>query len=209
MRTKGFTLIEIVVACTLLIMLSTIATTSTYNFVQAMANVKIQYFNIQNIMALHSILAQAKMNYATDLALELSNPSNQNEAQAEIQRWNTWARANDSPSLINRLINPDPQLTDIPRVPLNPPPSRSYLPASNDAKVITYINGNPVTNNIVVLITDINSLLKAYQLTDDGTPTGNIVATIAVGPMLDVTSGTRPTLPIIDWKSGTLQEIQF
>jgi type II secretory pathway pseudopilin PulG len=209
MRTKGFTLIEIVVACTLLIMLSTIATTSTYNFVQAMANVKTQYFNIQNIMALHSILAQAKMNYATDLALELSNPSNQNEAQAEIQRWNTWARANDSPSLINRLINPDPQLTDIPRVPLNPPPSRSYLPASNDAKVITYINGNPVTNNIVVLITDINSLLKAYQLTDDGTPTGNIVATIAVGPMLDVTSGTRPTLPIIDWKSGTLQEIQF
>jgi type II secretory pathway pseudopilin PulG len=209
MRTKGFTLIEIVVACTLLIMLSTIATTSTYNFVQAMANVKIQYFNIQNIMALHSILAQAKMNYATDLALELSNPSNQNEAQAEIQRWNTWARANDSPSLINRLINPDPQLTDIPRVPLNPPPSRSYLPASNDAKVITYINGNPVTNNIVVLSTDINSLLKAYQLTDDGTPTGNIVATIAVGPMLDVTSGTRPTLPIIDWKSGTLQEIQF
>jgi type II secretory pathway pseudopilin PulG len=209
MRTKGFTLIEIVVACTLLIMLSTIATTSTYNFVQAMANVKTQYFNIQNIMALHSILAQAKMNYATDLALELSNPSNQNEAQAEIQRWNTWARANDSPSLINRLINPDPQLTDIPRVPLNPPPSRSYLPASNDAKVITYINGNPVTNNIVVLITDINSLLKAYQLTDDGTPTGNIVATIAVGPMLDVTSGTRPTLPTIDWKSGTLQEIQF
>ena len=80
LKTKGFTLIELVVACTLLIMLSTIATTSTYNFVQATTNLKAQYINIQNIMALHSVLANAKMNYATDLAFE----SNQTEAQAEI-----------------------------------------------------------------------------------------------------------------------------
>jgi type II secretory pathway pseudopilin PulG len=190
MKTKqGFTLIELVVACTLLIMLSTIATTSTYNFVQATANLKAQYINIQNIMLLHSVLANAKMNYATDLALE----SNKSEAQSEIQNvWNIWAQQNDNSGLISRLINPDPALTDLPLAPLNPP-SRSYLPTSR--------NG--------VQITDMNTLLKAFQLTDNGTPTGNPVATISVGPMLDVTSGMRPTLPIIDWRSGTPQEIQF
>src|SRR5580693_492376 len=102
MKTKGFTLVELVVACTLLIMLSTIATTSTYNFVQATANLKAQYINIQNIMALHSVLANAKTNYATDLALE----SNQSEAQAEIQRWNLWAQQNDNGGLVGRLISP-------------------------------------------------------------------------------------------------------
>lgn len=86
MKTKGFTLVELVVACTLLIMLSTIATTSTYNFVQATANLKAQYNNIQNIMALHSVLVNAKMNYATDLAVEAS--SNPTGVEAEIQLWN-------------------------------------------------------------------------------------------------------------------------
>ena len=193
MKTKGFTLVELVVACTLLIMLSTIATTSTFNFVQATANLKAQYNNIQNIMALHSALVQAKMHYATDLALESTNPSFAGEAQHEIQYvWNIWAQQNDNSGLIARLITPDPALTDLPLAPLNPP-SRSYLPTSR--------NG--------VQITDMNTLLKAFQLTDDGTPTGNPVATISVGPMLDVTSGMRPTLPIIDWRSGTPQEIQF
>ena len=189
MKTKGFTLVELVVACTLLLMLSTIATTSTFNFVQATANLKAQYNNIQNIMALHSAIVQAKMNYATDLALESNNIT---EAKAEISRWNLWAQQHDNLGLIARLITPDPTLTDLPLAPLNPG-SRSYLPTSR--------NG--------VQITDINSLLKAYELTDNGTPTGNIVATIAVGPMLDLTSGMRPMLPIIDWRSGTPQEIQF
>jgi type II secretory pathway pseudopilin PulG len=205
MKTKqGFTLIELVVACTLLIMLSTIATTSTYNFVQATANLKAQYINIQNIMALHSVLANAKMNYATDLALE----SNQSEAQAEIQRWNLWAQENDNGGLIGRLISPDPNLTDLPLAPLNAG-SRSYLPTSRNVPVTTYINGNPVITYVLVQITDINSLLKAFQLTDDGTPTGNIVATIGVGPMQEGTPPTRPTLPIIDWKASTPQEIRF
>src|ERR1700758_4106092 len=90
MKTKGFTLVELVVACTLLLMLSTIATTSTYNFVQATANLKAQYNNIQNIMALHRALVQAKMNYATDLALEsnTADTNNVQEAKDEIQRWN-------------------------------------------------------------------------------------------------------------------------
>jgi len=209
LKTKGFTLIELVVACTLLLMLSTIATTTTYNFVQATANLKAQYNSLQNIMALHSVLVRAKMNYATDLAFQLTVPAYQTEAQHEIQfKWNVWAQQNDSAGLINRLINPDPNLP-IPLAPLNPPPSRSYIPASRNVPVTTIVNGNPVTTYVLVQITDIDSLLKAYQLTDDGTPTGNIVATISVGPMLDVVGGTRPTLPVIDWKSGTPQEIQF
>jgi prepilin-type N-terminal cleavage/methylation domain-containing protein len=192
MKNKGFTLIELVVACTLLLMLSTIATTSTYNFVQATANLKSQYNNIQDIMSLHSALVQAKMNYATDLALESSSATEGTEAKAEIQHWNLLAQQHDSADLILRLITPDPLLADLPLAPLNPG-SRSYLPTSR--------NGVPIT--------DVNSLLKAYLLTDNGTTTGNIVATIAVGPMLDLTSGMRPTLPIIDWRSGTPQEIQF
>ena len=56
---------------------------------------------------------------------------------------------------------------------------------------------------VLVQITDMDSLLKAYQLTDNGAPSGNIVATIAVGPIQDLTTGMRPTLPIIDWKGGT------
>lgn len=212
LKTKGFTLIELVVACTLLIMLSTIATTSTYNFVQATTNLKAQYINIQNIMALHSVLANAKMNYATDLAFEIAQGTNASKAQQAIQQWNISANQNNSPNLISWLINPSgtgSPSAGLP-LPLNPG-STSYLPTSRNVPVTTYINGNPVTTYVLVQITDINSLLQAYQLTDNGTPTGNIVATISVGPMLDVWSGayTRPTLPIIDWKSGTPQEIQF
>jgi prepilin-type N-terminal cleavage/methylation domain-containing protein len=211
MKNKGFTLVELVVACTLLLMLSTIATTSTFNFVQATANLKAQYNNIQNIMALHSVLVHAKMNYATDLAIESSNPnpSITAEAQNEIKNvWNLWAQQNNNWGLIARLINPDPALPNLPLSPLNPS-SRSYLPASRNVPVTTMINGNPVTTFVMVQITDMDSLLKAYELTDNGSPTGNIVATVAVGPMQDLTSGMRPTLPIIDWKSGTPQEIQF
>jgi prepilin-type N-terminal cleavage/methylation domain-containing protein len=210
MRNKGFTLVELVVACTLLLMLSTIATTSTFNFVQATGNLKAQYNNIQNIMLLHKALVQAKMNYATDLALESTNTNETkaNAAKAEIAHWNLLAQQNDSTDLISRLITPDPILSDLPFSPLTPG-SRSYLPTSRNVPVTTNINGNPVTTFVLVQITDMDSLVKAYQLTDSGAPSGNIVATIAVGPIQDLTSGMRPTLPIIDWKSGTPQEIQF
>jgi prepilin-type N-terminal cleavage/methylation domain-containing protein len=202
MKTKGFTLVELVVACTLLLILSTVATTSTYNFVQATANLKAQYTNTQNIMALHSAVVNAKMNYATDLALLSS--SNSGGVKHAIQQWNGWAQTNDSPDMINELINPP--LTN---------QGASYLPTSRNVPVITYTNGNPVTTYVVVQITDMNSLLEAYQLTDNGTPTGNIVATISLGTMLDdsnPSSPIRPTLPIINWQNwvnGTFQEIQF
>ena len=124
------------------------------------------------------------------------------QALKERQMLRTLCR---SPTDALALLHPN---LPVPLAPLNPG-SRSYLPAFRNVPVTTYINGNPMTNYVLVPITDMESLIKAYQLTDDGTPTGNIVATVAVGPMLDVASGTRPTLPIIDWKSGTLQEVQF
>ena len=114
----------------------------------------------------------------------------------------------DNSKIIDHLINPL-QLPGLPLTPINPPPSRSYLPAFRNVPVTTYMNGNPVTTYVLVRITDIDSLLRAYQLTDDGTPTGNVIATIEVGPMLDVTNHVRPTLPTIVWKAGTVQEIQY
>jgi prepilin-type N-terminal cleavage/methylation domain-containing protein len=220
MRNKGFTLIELVVACTLLLMLSTIATTSTYNFVQATGNLKAQYNNIQNIMALHSVLVQAKMNYATDLTSALAGaqaalatePTNSIElaiqaaTEQAIANWNLLARENDSLDLISTLINPPTG------IPLSSPysPSRSYFPTSRNVPVVSMVGGNAVTTYVLVPITDMPSLLKAYQLTDNTTPTGNIVATISVGPILDLGPPlTRPTLPIIDWEGGTTKEIQF
>ena len=219
MKTKGFTLVELVVACTLLIMLSTIATTSSYNFVQATIDLKAKYIGLQNIMALHSALVKAQMNYATDLAVVASaasadlakNPGNVSDAntiqavETEIQLWNGWAAQNESSLLIGRLLTPGLGV-----LPLANPGSGSYLPRSRSVQVTTSTNGKVQTTYVVVPITELDSLLRAYELTDDGTPTGNIVATISVGPMLDFGPPvTRPTLPIIDWKSGTPQEIQF
>ena len=209
LKTKGFTLVEVVVACTLIVILTSMATTSIYDVVHSLINIKSQYQSIQNIIAVHRAVAQAKMNYATDLALLISNPpipADALEAQREITRWNQWASQSNNSQLIARLITPDSNFS-IP-IPLTPG-STSYLPTSNNAKITNYVNGNPVVTYIPVQITSMNTLLEAFQLTDDLTPTGNIVATITVGPMLDLTTGMRPTLPIVDWKSGTLQEIQF
>jgi len=230
MKTKGFTFIEVIVSVTLLLLLSSIATTTMYNFLQATIKLNAQYRNIQNIMALHSALANAKMNYATDLAFQLASaqavlPTDATYTAAQtrityvntaITLWNLSAQQNDSDSLINKLINPDPDKSlGIPLAHLNPN-SNSYLPASRNVQVTTYdSNGNAATTTVVVQIRDITSLLQAYQLTDNGTPSGNPVATISVGPILEVASDTsvmsytRPMLPIIDWKSGTTQEIQF
>ena len=179
-------------------------------------------------MALHTALANAKMNYATDLAFQLASAqaavaANANDTAAAaritsvnnaITLWNLLAQQNDSVSLIKTLINPDPDNSlGIPLAHLNPS-SSSYLPASRNAQVTTYdSNGNAATTTVVVPITDMTSLLQAYQLTDNGMPSGNPVATISVGPILEVSSATgvytRPMLPVIDWKSGTTQEIEF
>src|SRR5580692_2932040 len=155
MKTKGFTLVELVVACTLLLMLSTIATTSTFNFVQATGNLKAQYNNIQNIMALHSVLVQAKMNYATYLASARTSasatPNNPAEVPIEdaISNWNLLARQNDSQDLISVLINPPAGIQPaLPLAPLNPA-SRSYLPTSRNVPVTTMVGGFPVTTYVL------------------------------------------------------------
>lgn len=212
MKTKGFTYIEIIVAMTLVVLLTSMATTSIYNVVHTLINIKNQNQNIQNIMAVHRAVAQAKMSYAADLAL-LSQPSNpyQQQAQYAITQWNQLAGQNNNSELIALLIDPGQSL---PTLPLNPltPGSRSYLPTSNTAKMILKYDkttGNPIINYQVVPITDMDSLLRAFQLTVDMDPSKDILATITVGPMLNVTDGTHPTLPVVDWMSGTLQEIQF
>jgi prepilin-type N-terminal cleavage/methylation domain-containing protein len=216
LKTNGFTFIEIMVALTIVVLLTTLATSTIYDVVHTLINKNSQYLNMQYIMAVHRAVAQAKLSYATDLAIELASelaatpPTPTPEAQLEITRWNNWASQNDNFHLIDRLINPDPNL---PNLPLNPltPGSRSYLPTYNTVQVtINYQNGNPVIKTFTTQITDMDSLLRAFVLTDNGQPEGgNVIATISVGTMLDLTTGTRPTLPIVDWKSGTLQEIQF
>jgi type II secretory pathway pseudopilin PulG len=207
-KTNGFTFVEVIVATTLVIILTSMATSTIYNVVHTLIDIKSQYQSIQYIIALRTAVAQAKMNYATDLALQLSNPTYQQVAQNEITQWNSLASQHNDAQLIYTLINPNRTLP----IPLNPltSGSRSYLPPYNTVKVVTfYNNGNPVYSTFTTAITDINSLLQAFVLTDNGKPDGNIIATISVGPMLDLTTGTRPTLPIVDWKSGTLPEIQL
>jgi type II secretory pathway pseudopilin PulG len=75
-KKQGFTLIELVVACTLLIMLSTIATTTTDNFIQAVKLLKMtnQTLTYQTqVWSLKSTLAQAQLAYASELAKELAS----------------------------------------------------------------------------------------------------------------------------------------
>jgi type II secretory pathway pseudopilin PulG len=225
-KKKSFTLIEVVVACTLLLLLSTVAITTTYNFIGATANLKAQANSMKNIMALHRVLANAKLNYATDLALLLypaqaalaalladptSSPAQVTAAQSKvtsiqnvITAWNSSAQQGDSQTLIGLLINP--VFPGLPSLPLANP-GGSYLPTS---QIVQVVGGNPVTTTpVTVQITDLTSLLRAYQLTDTGTPTGNPVTTISVGTIMDRANGVRPSMPIIDWKGGTLQEIQY
>jgi prepilin-type N-terminal cleavage/methylation domain-containing protein len=190
MKTKGFTLIELVVACTLLVMLSTIATTSTYNFLQAVTSLKTQFQNVRNnIIPLYGLLTKAQLQYTTKLAFALAAPTDPTAVQNEIWDWNNKIDQNLSPALVTLLIN------------------NGLLPPTRSVQVTTYNNGNPTVTTVYVPITDLDSLLRAFQLTDDGTSTGTPVATITFGKMLDVKKNTSPTPLTIDWKPGTAQEI--
>ena len=195
MKTKGFTLIELVVACTLLIMLSTIATTSTYNFVQSVISLKTQFQNVKtNIIPLYGLLTKAQLQYTTSLATQLAaatDPITQGTIQQQILNWNANVGQNTAPALVTLLLN------------------NGLLPPTRSVQVTTYSNNNPVVNTVTVPITSLDSLLQAYQLTDDGTPTGNPVATVTFGKMLDVKSNpiVNPTQLVLDWKPGTTKEI--
>ena len=197
MKAKGFTLIELVVACTLLLILTQVATTTMYNFMQATTNLKNQFQNLRNNIApLYALVSQAKNTYASNLVFQAFNPANQavqGNAETQIQQWNSAANSNQNPALIAILIG------------------NSYIPSFRTVQVWTNNNGTAALTSVTVQIVDMDSLLRAYLLTDDGTPTGNIVATLTVGTILDPNpqGPVSPTLPVIDWRSGTLQEIIF
>jgi prepilin-type N-terminal cleavage/methylation domain-containing protein len=63
-KSNGFTFIEIIIATTLVLILTSMATSTIYNVVHTLMNIKSQYQNIQYVMGVHSAVAQAKMNYA-------------------------------------------------------------------------------------------------------------------------------------------------
>jgi type II secretory pathway pseudopilin PulG len=99
MKTKGFTLIELVVACTLLMILSTVATTSVDSLVQSFkqlnatnqaltaTNKTLTYRN--QVWTLKFMLTQAELNYAA----ATTDP-------VAFSHWNTLVSENDSIDLI-------------------------------------------------------------------------------------------------------------
>jgi prepilin-type N-terminal cleavage/methylation domain-containing protein len=99
MKTKGFTLIELVVACTLLVILSQLATATADNFVLAFKTT-----NYQNqVWKLKFVLTQAQLAYAA----VTTDPN-------AISHWNLLVQENDSVDLVP-LIAPffqNPAITD-------------------------------------------------------------------------------------------------
>lgn len=108
-RSKGFTLIELVVACTLLMILSTVATTSVDNLVQAFKSLSTTNQTLTNnnkVSTLKFMLAQAQLAYAAAPTTD----------QTAITHWNLLVQENASVDLIP-LIAPYfqiPSITDLP-----------------------------------------------------------------------------------------------
>ena len=102
-RSKGFTLIELVVACTLLMILSTVATTTAENFVQSVKTLK----TVNQVWTLKFMLTQAQLAYA-------SAPTTDHNA---VITWNNLVSSNDTADLIQKLANPNyfqiPAITDL------------------------------------------------------------------------------------------------
>jgi type II secretory pathway pseudopilin PulG len=99
-RSKGFTLIELVVACTLLMILSTVATTTADNFVQAVKSLK----TTNQVWTLKFMLTQAQLAYASATT-----------SQSAVTTWNTRVSSNDTVDLI-QLLAPYfqiPAITDL------------------------------------------------------------------------------------------------
>ena len=204
MKNKGFTFIEIMVATTLLLILSSMAATTAYNFIQTVNTYRGQFESLRDgISGLYGTVSLAKMTYEADLAFAAANPSNPNaqEAKNELIYWNSSANQNSPSNLINVLLNVTPNIK-----------KASYLPSFNTVLVWRKdANGNPVQDTETPQITDYDSLLRAFLLTNTRTPdiTDPIVATLTLGRILDVANNISPTLPQIDWRRGTMQEILF
>ena len=103
-KTKGFTLIELVVACTILMILSTVATTSVDSLVQSFKQLnttnqaltdtnKTLTYRIQT-WTLKFMLTQAQLAYAATIT-----------DQSDITIWNNSVAQNDSIDLIPKLQN--------------------------------------------------------------------------------------------------------
>jgi hypothetical protein len=91
------------------------ATTTAYNFIQAVAKLKSQFENLRdNISGLYATVSSAKMAYEADLAFAVANavanpndPNAQaalNEAQTELTAWNGSATKINPSNLINVLL---------------------------------------------------------------------------------------------------------
>ena len=87
-RSKGFTLIELVVACTLLMILSTVATTTAENFVQSVKTLK----TVNQVWTLKFMLTQAQLAYAAATT-----------NQSAVTHWNTLVSSSDTVDLIPLL----------------------------------------------------------------------------------------------------------
>jgi prepilin-type N-terminal cleavage/methylation domain-containing protein len=207
-KIKGFTFIEMIVATTLLVILTSMAATTAYNFIQSVTSFRAQFESLRDsISGLYSTVSLAKMTYEADLAFAVANgvnnPNDPNaqEAQKELNNWNSPANQSNPANLINVLLNQTPNIK-----------KSSYLPTSLLVQFWTHDNNaNAVQSSETVQITDYDSLLRAFLLTDKRTPdpSDTIVATLTLGRILDVANHISPTLPQIDWRRGTMQEILF
>lgn len=88
-RSKGFTLIELVVACTLLMILSTVATTTAENFIQSVKTLK----TVNQVWTLKFMLTQAQLAYASAATTD----------QSAVNLWNNRVSSNDTVDLIPLL----------------------------------------------------------------------------------------------------------
>jgi Tfp pilus assembly protein PilE len=108
LKTKGFTLIELVVARTLLMILSTLATTSVDSLVQAFKNLQATNQTLTNngkIWTLKFMLARAQLAYAATI----TDPS-------AATTWNTQVAQNETVDLIPVIARyfQIPSITDLP-----------------------------------------------------------------------------------------------
>jgi|SRR5271165_366257 len=116
MKTKqGFTLIELVVACTILMILSTVATTTADNFIQAVKQLQATNQTLTyktQVWSLKFTLAQAQLAYANAIATGAATGV-VNDPYA-ISHWNLLIQENDSTDLIPLLISyfQIPNITD-------------------------------------------------------------------------------------------------
>ena len=107
-KTKGFTLVELVVACTILLILSTVATNSVDSLIHwtktlQAANQTLNYRS--QIWSLKFFLTQAQLNYAA------TNP-----VPSTIATWNTQVSENMTATLIQQIAHyfQVPSIVDLP-----------------------------------------------------------------------------------------------